>query len=171
MNTKTKIKLFILDVDGVLTDGKIIYDHHGNISKAFHSHDGYGMRRLMENGVDIAIISGNQAPCVEHRMTQLGIQRVYQGIQDKPLCFREIKKQLNINNDQIAYMGDDVPDQDIMQQVGLAIAPTNAHQAILAISDFITHQKGGEGAAREACDFILNLNQTSPMVPTQAPAL
>ncbi len=150
-----QIKLVIFDVDGVLTDGRIIMGDDGEEYKAFHSRDGHGMRLLQYTGVEIGIITGRTSMVVEHRMTSLGINYVFQGQKVKLPAFKELIKALKLKPDQCAYVGDDWVDLAIMRQVGLAIAVQDADSLVKKHAHWITPSKGGHGAAREVCELIM----------------
>jgi len=151
-----KITLLILDVDGVLTDGKIHYSDNGTETKSFNVKDGYGLRQLLKNKIDIAIISGKKSKATQIRMKDLGIKYVYLGIKDKTKPFEELKKKLKVKNENIAYIGDDMPDLTVMEQIGFSVAVADAVPEVLKAADYTTKQKGGKGAVREICDLILN---------------
>lgn len=150
------IKLLILDVDGVLTNGQVYICDCGHEIKGFSTQDGIGLKLLLANGVDIAIISGRKSPATKKRLRDLNIKHVYLGAADKVAVFNKLKNKLSIENNNIAYIGDDLPDLLVMQQVGFSIAVDNAVDAIKDIAHHITIRKGGDGAVREACDLILN---------------
>lgn len=149
------VRLVILDVDGVLTDGGLLFDNEGNEYKTFNSLDGHGIRMLLESGIQVAIITGRQSDLVEHRMRDLGVSLVYQGYRDKRPALVELLEKTNLQVDQLAYLGDDLPDLPVMNQVGLAVAVQNAHYFVKKHADWITEASGGSGAVREATDFIL----------------
>lgn len=149
------IKLLILDVDGVLTDGTFWLSSTGEELKRFHTHDGVGIKRLQNAGITIAIISGRVSAAVTARMAELNVTHVYQGCHDKLSVFNHLTDQLHINPQQVAYMGDDLPDLAVMNQVGLPIAVANACAEVKAIARWQTVQHGGMGAVREACDRLL----------------
>lgn len=149
------IKLVIFDVDGVLTNGGLFFGDDGQEYKAFHSRDGHGMKMLLNNDIDIAIITGRTSNVVTHRMKNLGITHVYQGQLDKRPAFAECIKKLNIEPEQVAYVGDDVVDLPILIQVGFAITVQDGHDLVKQHVDWITDKLGGQGAAREVCEFIL----------------
>ena len=149
------IKLIIFDVDGVLTDGGLYFSDEGIELKRFNSLDGLGIKLLKQNGVEPAVISARDTPNVAHRMKNLGIEHFYQGQNDKLIAFNELLEKLSLNSDQVAYVGDDVIDLPVMRNVGLAIAVANAHELVKDNACLITDKKGGHGAVREACDFIL----------------
>jgi 3-deoxy-D-manno-octulosonate 8-phosphate phosphatase (KDO 8-P phosphatase) len=150
-----RIKLLILDVDGVLTDGKLFFDHDGNEYKSFHSQDGHGIKLLRQTGVEVAVISGRKSPAVALRMNNLGISHVYQGHEDKRAAFQELLVKLSLNPEEIAYAGDDLLDLPIMSRVGLAIAVDNAVATVKHYAHWSTSRSGGEGAVREICDLIM----------------
>lgn len=149
------IKLVIFDVDGVLTDGSIIIGDEGEEYKAFHSRDGHGMKLLQYTGVEVAIITGRTSAAVEHRMTSLGINHLYQGQQVKLPAFEQLIKKLNLTPEQCAYVGDDWVDLAIMSRVGLAIAVQDADAIVKKHAHWTTPAKGGKGAAREVCELIM----------------
>lgn len=149
------IKLVIFDVDGVLTDGSIIIGDDGEEYKAFHSRDGHGMKLLQYTGVDIGIITGRTSQVVEHRMTSLGINHLYQGQRVKLPAFEDLIERLNVTPEQCAYVGDDWVDLAIMSRVGLAIAVQDADPIVKKHAHWITPAKGGKGAAREVCELIM----------------
>ena len=151
-----KIACLICDVDGVLTDGLLYIDNHGNELKSFHVQDGMGLKLLMAAGIKVAVITTARNTVVDHRMLQLGITHYYKGQVDKRDAYQQLKKKLGLDDEQFAYIGDDLPDLPIIQQVGLGIAVANAVQQVREISDWQTEHKGGRGAVREVCDLILN---------------
>jgi 3-deoxy-D-manno-octulosonate 8-phosphate phosphatase (KDO 8-P phosphatase) len=150
-----KIKLVIFDVDGVLTDGRIIIGDDGQEYKAFHTRDGHGMKLLQLTGVNIAIISGRTSKTVEHRMKGLGITHVFQGKQVKLPVFEQLIADLGLTPEQCAYVGDDWVDIAIMNRVGLAIAVQDADNVVKKHAHWITPSNGGHGAAREVCELIM----------------
>ena len=150
-----KIKLLILDVDGVLTDGKIYISDSGIEYKGFYSKDGVGIKLLLKAGVEVAIISGRESVAVNHRMNGLGVKYIYQNQDDKIKAFDELKQDLNLKNEQIAYVGDDLPDLAAMLKSGLGIAVANAADTVKQQADWVTNTCGGMGAVREACELIM----------------
>lgn len=150
-----KIKLLILDVDGVLTDGRLFFDNDGNEYKSFHARDGHGMKLLRQTGVELAIISGRKSNVVATRMKNLGIEHVYQGHENKIAAFNDILEKIGIAPEQAAHVGDDLLDLPIMLRVGLAIAVHDANFAVKQRADWCTSLPGGLGAVREVCDFIM----------------
>jgi len=155
-----RIRLVIFDVDGVLTDGSLFLGDDGQEYKAFHSRDGHGMKMLQHTGVTLAIITGRTSAVVRTRMEHLGIAHVYQGQHDKLQAYRELRKILHLNDEQIAYVGDDLVDLPIMRRVGLAVAVADAHPLVRHHSHWQTHSPGGRGAARELCEFVMEAQDT-----------
>lgn len=155
-----QIKLLIFDVDGVLTDGRLFFGDDGQEYKAFHSRDGHGMKMLQASGVEIGIITGRTSKVVEHRMANLGIQHVYQGKHEKLPAFEELINKLDLKPGQVAYMGDDVVDLPIMLRVGLAVATNDAHPLVRKHAHWQSSQNGGQGAARDLCELIMQAQGT-----------
>ncbi|MDD2724071.1 MAG: 3-deoxy-manno-octulosonate-8-phosphatase KdsC [Methylovulum sp.] len=151
----SQIKLLILDVDGVLTDGKLFFDHEGNEYKSFHAQDGHGIKLLRQTGVEVAVISGRRSNAVSLRMNSLGIAHVYQGHEDKRAAFQELLATLKITPAQAAYVGDDLLDLPIMARAGLAIAVNDAVDTVKQHAQWHTQRNGGQGAVREVCDLIM----------------
>ncbi len=154
-----KLKLLILDVDGVLTDGRLFFDAEGNEYKSFHARDGHGIKLLQQTGVTVAVISGRKSNSVALRMKNLGIEHVYQGHENKIAAFNEIIERMGINPEQAAHVGDDLLDLPIMIRVGLAIAVSDANFAVKQRADWCTTLPGGLGAVREVCDFIMQAQE------------
>ncbi len=153
------IKLVIFDIDGVLTNGTLFFDNKGEEYKAFNSKDGHGIRMLLECGLQAAVITGRKSELVLHRMNDLGVELIFQGYRDKRPAFNELLKVTGLEASQIAYIGDDVVDLPIMQQVGMGIAVQDAHPFVIQHADYVTKLGGGLGAAREAIEFILQSQQ------------
>lgn len=151
------LKLLILDVDGVLTDGRLFFDQNGVEYKCFHARDGHGLKLLKQSGVDVAVISGRKSNSVSLRMQSLGIEHVYQGHENKRQAFKDLITQLQLSPDQVAHVGDDVLDLPIMTQVGFAVAVADANFAVKSHADWCTETPGGLGAVREICDLILQV--------------
>lgn len=152
-----RIKVLILDVDGVLTDGRLFFDQHGNEYKCFHARDGHGLKLLRQTGVDVAVISGRNSPVVARRMDSLGIEHVFQGHENKRAAFQEVLTRLALLPEQAAHVGDDVLDLPIMTQAGFAIAVSDAHFVVKRHADWCTETVGGQGAVREVCDAIMQV--------------
>lgn len=150
------IRLLVLDVDGVLTDGSLPFDAKGGECKVFHVRDGYGLRRILETGIEVALISGRKSVPVIQRAKELGIRHVFLGVKDKLATLNELSGELAISHEYIACVGDDVPDLACMQAAGLAIAVADAHPDLDAVADWHTHLGGGKGAVREVCDLLLS---------------
>lgn len=151
----SKIKILITDCDGVLTDGKIYYGSDGSELKAFHVHDGKGFYLIQEKGIICAIITGRQSAMVERRAQELGIEEVYQAISDKLTVFNKILRKYDLTADQAAYIGDDINDRKVLQQVGFSATVADGVPVLKNEVDFVTEKKGGRGAVREITDLIL----------------
>lgn len=150
-----KIKLLLLDVDGVMTDGRITYDSTGGETKSFDVKDGHGLKLVQRVGIRVGIITGRQSSIVARRAAELGIELVYQGVKDKSLPFREILEKLALLPEEVAYVGDDVVDLPIMRQVGFAVTVADAVDDVKPYAHMVTKRCGGRGAVREVCDFLL----------------
>jgi len=155
-----KLKLLILDVDGVLTDGRLFFDDKGKEYKCFHARDGHGIKLLRQTGVEVAVISGRKSNSVALRMKSLGVEYVYQGHENKIAAFNEIIQSLSIQPEQVAHVGDDLLDLPIMKRVGLSIAVNDANDPVKEYADWCTKTAGGQGAVREICDFIMRSQGT-----------
>jgi 3-deoxy-D-manno-octulosonate 8-phosphate phosphatase (KDO 8-P phosphatase) len=151
-----KIKLFVCDIDGVFSDGRIYLGDAGEELKAFHTKDGYGIKALSASGVDVAVITGRQSNIVQTRMTALNVKHIVQGEENKLPALKAMIKSKNLSPEQVAYIGDDMPDYQCMDYVGLSIAVNDAHPSILALADYTTTIRGGFGAVREICDIIMH---------------
>lgn len=154
------IKLLILDVDGVLSDGKLYFDAEGNEYKSFHARDGHGIKLLQQSGVKVAVISGRNSAMVARRLKSLGIELIYQGYEDKRGAFAEIIALLGLNTAQIAYVGDDILDLPIMVKVGLSVVVQDGHFFVKQHAHWQTPTKGGEGAVRDVCDLLMQAQGT-----------
>jgi 3-deoxy-D-manno-octulosonate 8-phosphate phosphatase (KDO 8-P phosphatase) len=150
-----QLKLLILDVDGVLTDGRLFFDGLGNEYKCFHARDGHGIKLLRQTGVEVAVISGRKSNSVALRMQSLGIEYVYQGFENKIAALDEIIEKTGIMPEHMAHVGDDLLDLPIMIRVGLAIAVNDANFAVKQRAHWCTTLSGGLGAVREVCDLIM----------------
>lgn len=156
MNDKLKnIRLLLLDVDGVMTDGRIIYDGNGLETKFFNVKDGHGIKMLQRYGIDVGIITGRTSPVVDIRARELGIELLYQGALRKLESYEDVKRKTGLEDSQIAYMGDDIIDVPVMRRVAFAAAPPDALPEVLAIADYVATVGGGRGAVREVCDLII----------------
>jgi 3-deoxy-D-manno-octulosonate 8-phosphate phosphatase (KDO 8-P phosphatase) len=153
-----KIRMVLLDVDGVLTDGRIAIGNVGlaiTEMKFFDTHDGFGIKRAIDLGLRIGILTGRRSELVESRARDLGITDVYQGLDDKLPAYDDVKKTAEMHDDEICYIGDDIPDLLVLGKVGFSAAPANAMAEIQAQVDYVAHNKGGRGAVREILDMIL----------------
>jgi 3-deoxy-D-manno-octulosonate 8-phosphate phosphatase (KDO 8-P phosphatase) len=150
-----KIRLLILDVDGVMTDGRIIYDDRGGETKAFDVKDGHGLKLLQRAGIRVGIITGRQSAVVDRRAAELGITLVYQGAKNKLLPFRDILQKTGLTADQVAYVGDDLPDLPVMRLAGFAATVADAMEVVKPHAHYVTAHPGGRGAVREICDLLL----------------
>ncbi len=149
------VELLLLDVDGVLTDGTLTYSSNEVESKTFHTQDGFGIRLLQEAGVAVGIITARKSEIVARRAAELKMRYVYQGISNKNEAFKGVLKESGLKPYQIAYMGDDWLDLVLLNQVGLALAPSNAVVEVRESVHFVSGQRGGSGAVRDACNLIL----------------
>lgn len=149
------IRLLCLDVDGVLTDAKLYFDHEGREYKSFNARDGLGMRLLQKAGFEVAVVSGRSSPIVEKRMHSLDIRLCFQGVENKAEVLPLLEKQTGIDRRHIAHLGDDLIDLPIMRAVGMAIGVQDAHPLLKPFLHYQTVMKGGEGAVREVCDLLL----------------
>lgn len=150
-----KIKLLLLDVDGVLTDGRIFLDNQGNELKAFHVRDGHGIKMAQHAGIVIGIITGRTSEVVNIRARELGITEVYQGRLEKITVYDSILKKYGFRDSDVAYMGDDVVDVEILKRTGLAVTVADADPAVKPHVDLVTKTGGGRGAVRELINLIL----------------
>ena len=155
-----KIRLLLLDVDGVLTDGKLYFSSEGYEMKAFHTLDGHGIKQLRRSGVEVGIITGRKSEIVAKRAADLGIQHMRQGREDKFTAMQEIIQAHPCDLAEIAFMGDDYPDLLCMTRVGLALTVQNAHPEVANRAHWQSARAGGHGAVREACDLIMQAQGT-----------
>lgn len=160
LDKAAKIKLVVFDVDGVLTDGRLIIGDDGQEYKAFYSKDGLGMKMLKQTGVELAVITARTSSVVLHRMHSLGIKHIYQGQLEKLPAFEQILHELGISAEQAAYVGDDVIDLPVMLKAGLAITVQDAHPLAKQHAHWQTPQCGGRGAARDVCELIMQAQNT-----------
>ena len=154
-----RIKVLALDVDGVLTDGCIYVDSHGNELKKFYAHDGYGIVSIREKfGIETVVISGRSSKALLHRLEELKISRFWMGQTDKSSAINLLLQE-GIESHQILFVGDDIPDLDVIENVGLFVAVRNAHKMLKNKAHYITQNFGGQGAVREVCDLIEYSNE------------
>ena len=163
----SRVRLVALDVDGVLTDGRISFGVDGNERKSFHTLDGQGLKLLRSVGVEVAWITARSSAHVTRRAAELGIRHVHQKVDDKLAVLREICMTLDIKLEEVAYMGDDLPDLGPMQHVALSAAPANAHPWVRSRVHWRTQRNGGDGAVRELCDLILCAQRKAEAVLAQ----
>jgi len=149
------IKLLILDVDGVMTDGSIILDNEGNELKRFHVRDGHGIKMIQKAGIPVVLITGRKSKVVEIRAEELGIKEVHQKIFRKSVVFDQMLKKYVCRDENVAFMGDDVVDQELLKRAGLTAAPADAEDEAKELADIVTKRGGGRGAVREFIDLIL----------------
>lgn len=150
-----QVRVMMLDVDGVLTDGRLLYLPDGREAKTFHVRDGLGIQLMIASGVPVALISGRRSEATARRAEELGIQLTYLGIADKEEAFQDILQRLDLNESQVAYVGDDLPDLHLMKKVGLSMAVADAASEVRAAAHVVLRTNGGQGAVREACERIL----------------
>lgn len=150
------VRLLILDVDGVLTDGNLLYTDAAAESKSFNTQDGFGLRLLLDSGIDVGIITARKSEVVARRAKELKMTYIYQGMGNKNEAFKDILKASGLKPYEIAYMGDDWLDLVLLEQVGLAITPANGVGEVKEVVHFITERSGGSGAVRDACNLILD---------------
>ena len=154
-NKLSNIKLLALDVDGVMTDGSVFFTALGDEIKAFNILDGQGIKSLLVNQIEVAIITGRTSPLTEKRASDLGIEHIVQGREDKKTALLELCKKLKISHNETAYVGDDLPDLSAIKLVNVGFTVPNAHPFIRKHADYCTTLGGGKGAVREICDLIL----------------
>lgn len=150
-----EVRLVAFDIDGVFTDGRFYLSDEGVETKAFHTQDGYGVRRLLDTGVEVAVISGRKSGAVEKRMAELGVPHVILGCKNKVAAMNELAERLGLAISECAYVGDDLPDLPLLQHVGFSVAVANAVPALQEYCDFVTTKPGGFGAVREVCDLLV----------------
>ncbi|MBW1675850.1 MAG: HAD-IIIA family hydrolase [Deltaproteobacteria bacterium] len=152
-----RVKLVVLDVDGVMTDGRLIYHDDGTESKAFDVRDGHGTKMLKQAGIETVLVSGRSCPLVDKRAADLGITEVVQGVRDKVPILEEILPQRDLKFEQVAFVGDDVVDLTVMNRVGFAVAVADASEYLFYVAHYVTLAPGGRGAVREVAELIQGL--------------
>jgi 3-deoxy-D-manno-octulosonate 8-phosphate phosphatase (KDO 8-P phosphatase) len=152
-----KIKLLVLDVDGVMTDGAVTYSSDGSEYKTFNIKDGVGIKRIQAAGIQVAIITGRQSAMVSRRAEELGISLIVQGREDKGIALRELLTLLSLTTDECAYMGDDIPDLSAITIASISACPADAVSEVKAASTVVMEAAGGRGCVREFCDFLLGV--------------
>jgi len=159
-----KIRLLLLDVDGILTDGRIVYDHNGVESKMFDVKDGHGLKLIQRAGISVGIITGRSSEVVALRARELGIDILYQGVKEKIVPYREILENLGLVDEEVAYMGDDLVDLPVLTRVGFSATVADAVEDIKPHVHYVAQKKGGRSAVREVCDLILKESGKWPAV-------
>ena len=149
------VRALVLDVDGVLTDGRLYYLADGSEVKVMHARDGLGLQLLRAAGLGVALISGRASPIIERRAAELGIEVVLQGIRDKVAAYEQVLAQMRLNDQLVAYVGDDLPDLPILSRAGLSFAPADAAPEVRGSVAVVLRSNGGQGAVREVCERLL----------------
>ena len=160
-----KVRLVAMDVDGVLTDAGMYYTERGDELKKFNTRDGMGVARVRAAGLKTAILTGESTQLVVRRGEKLKIDRIFIGVSDKLTCMRNLLEELGLTLDQVAYIGDDINDYELLCHVGLAVAVRDASRLPKSVAHLITEAKGGEGAVRELCEIILEAQHEQPPLP------
>lgn len=155
MEKLKRIQLLLLDVDGVLTDGSIFYKDDGREIKVFNARDGFGIKLVIQAGITVGIVTGRSSAALRHRCENLGIQYLYDGVENKAGMLDKIATQTGIDAEQAAFVGDDLPDLPLMRRTGLSIAVADAHEIVRQKADWTTRAPGGSGAVREVCEALL----------------
>jgi 3-deoxy-D-manno-octulosonate 8-phosphate phosphatase (KDO 8-P phosphatase) len=150
-----RVRLLVVDVDGVLTDGRIVLDNQGNELKFFHVRDGHGLKLLQRAGIEVAIVTGRESAVVERRAAELGIRLVHQGSKRKLEAFESILRETGLREDEVAYVGDDIVDVPVMRRAGFSAAVADAEEYVKEAAMYVTERPGGRGAVREITDLIL----------------
>ena len=158
-----KVKVLVLDVDGVLTDNSIYMDDRGIETRKFNILDGMGIWLAFKAKVEVALISGRKSKATQHRASQLGIKHVYLGGVDKAKAYEKLKRTLKVKDEQIAFVGDDILDLPVLKRVGFPICVKNANPSVKRFAKLVTKAKGGEGAVREVVDMILRAKRKNPL--------
>lgn len=149
------VRLVLLDVDGVLTEGRVVYADSGEEIKSFSVRDGYGIRLMLDAGIGVGIITGRRAPALHHRCRDLGIEMIYEGARRKAPLLAKIMAETGLAAEAIAFVGDDLPDLPVMIRVGCAVAVADAHPELRQRADMVTKARGGRGAVRELAEALL----------------
>jgi len=149
------IRLLVLDVDGVLTDGRLYFGPRGEVLKVFHVRDGHGIVQLQRAGLQVAVISGRRSRMVSARCRELGVRHLHQGVGDKLRLLERLLARLKLGAADCACVGDDLPDLPLMRHVGLSFAVADAHPKVRRVADVVTRLPGGHGAVREVCDHLM----------------
>jgi len=157
-----RIQLLLLDVDGVLTRGDIIYDDNGQETKVFNVKDGLGLRLIAEAGIKVGVVTGRSSMALKHRCNNIGVEHIFDGVTDKAALLSRISDQTGVSAERTAYVGDDLPDLDLFDLVGLSISVPDGHPAVVDRADFVTMTRGGDGVARELAELILKSRNDWP---------
>ena len=157
--TAARVRLLVLDVDGVLTDGRLYFGTRGEALKVFHVRDGLGLKLLAEAAITVAVVSGRRSSMTAARCRELGIRHLVQGVADKLAAFQRLRGRLGVSSASCACVGDDVPDLPLMRAVGVSFAVADAHPQVRRAAHVVTALAGGAGAVREVCDFLLEARQ------------
>ncbi|HTN47908.1 MAG TPA: HAD-IIIA family hydrolase [Burkholderiaceae bacterium] len=163
-----RVRIVVLDVDGVLTDGRLYYGPQGEAIKVFDVRDGHGVKMLLAHGIDVAIISARSSPIVDRRASELGIGRVLQGRGDKAAAFRELLANAGLQDDDAAFVGDDLPDLPVLRRAGFAITVEDARDEVKEAAHWVAPCPGGRAAVRAAAEFILRAQGVDLMAMVQA---
>ena len=159
-----RVRLLVLDVDGVLTDGRLYYGARGEALKVFHVRDGLGLKLLAAAGVAAAVISGRRSGMTAKRCRELGVRHLVQGVEDKLAAFQRLRGRLDVPSGECACVGDDLPDVPLMREVGLSFAVADAHPQARGAAHVVTRLTGGNGAVREICDYILEARRRAAAI-------
>lgn len=163
-DTAARVRLLVLDVDGVLTDGRLYYGARGEALKAFHVRDGLGVKLLAAADIKVAVISGRRSSMTARRCRELGVEHLLQGVEDKLAAFHRLRARLGVTSDACACVGDDLPDVPLMREVGLSFAVADAHPQARNAAHLVTRLPGGRGAVREVCDYLLDARRGAAAV-------
>ena len=159
MEKLKRIQLLLLDVDGVLTDGSIFYNDDGREIKVFNARDGFGIKLVIQAGITVGIVTGRSSEALRHRCENMGIQHLYDGVEDKAGMLENIATQTGIEAEHAAFVGDDLPDLPLMRRTGMSIAVADAHEIVRQKADWTTRAPGGRGAVREVCEALLKAKE------------
>ncbi len=158
----SRIRLLVLDVDGVLTDGGLVYGASGEETKRFHVHDGLALVAARRAGLQVAVLSSRASAAVTRRMSELGVAEIHQGVADKAQALEALRERLGLRAAEVAVMGDDLPDLPAMSHAGLALAPANAVAEVKRAAHWVARRRGGDGAVREAVEMLLKARRAWP---------
>lgn len=153
-----QIRLLACDIDGVFSDGRLYMGNNGEELKAFHTHDGYGVKALLNIGIEVAVITGRKSNIVQQRMQSLGVTHIIQGCEQKDVALLQLMQELQLNATQVASMGDDVPDLAMFKHSELGVSVADGHPQVTQVAQYVTQRPGGKGAVREFCDLLLQAN-------------